>query len=39
MKVTGNDTALGFNAGVLYEFTPQTRAGVTYHSKVKYKRG
>ncbi|WP_278349280.1 OmpP1/FadL family transporter [Stutzerimonas kunmingensis] len=37
VKVTGNDTALGFNAGVLYEFTPQTRAGVTYHSKVKYK--
>ncbi len=37
VKVTGNDTALGFNAGVLYEFTPHTRAGVTYHSKVKYK--
>jgi len=37
VKVTGNDTALGFNAGVLYEFTPQTRAGLTYHSKVKYK--
>lgn len=37
VKVTGNDTALGFNAGVLYEFTPQTRAGITYHSKVAYK--
>ncbi|MDX2352522.1 MULTISPECIES: OmpP1/FadL family transporter [Stutzerimonas] len=37
VKVTGTDTALGFNAGVLYEFTPQTRAGVTYRSKVAYK--
>jgi long-chain fatty acid transport protein len=37
VKVKGDDTALGFNAGVLYEFTPQTRAGLTYHSKVKYK--
>lgn len=36
VKVTGNDTALGFNAGLLYEFTPQTRAGITYHSKVAY---
>ncbi len=37
VKVKGDDTAVGFNAGVLYEFTPQTRAGLTYHSKVKYK--
>jgi len=37
IKVTGNDTALGFNAGVLYEFSPRTRAGLTYHSKVAYK--
>lgn len=37
VKVKGDDTALGFNAGVLYEFSPQTRAGITYHSKVKYK--
>ncbi|WP_437881800.1 OmpP1/FadL family transporter [Pseudomonas sp. LRF_L74] len=37
VKIEGDDTALGFNAGVLYEFTPQTRAGLTYHSKVKYK--
>ncbi|RRV16029.1 OmpP1/FadL family transporter [Pseudomonas saudiphocaensis] len=37
VKVTGDDTALGFNAGLLYEFTPHTRAGITYHSKVKYK--
>ena len=32
----GDDTAVGFNAGVLYEFTPNTRAGVTYHPRVKY---
>ncbi|MEK1938957.1 MAG: outer membrane protein transport protein [Pseudomonas sp.] len=37
VKIKGDDTALGYNIGVLYEFTPQTRAGVTYHSKVKYK--
>lgn len=37
VKVTGDDTALGFNLGVLYEFTPHTRLGVTYRSKVDYK--
>ncbi|WP_313054873.1 OmpP1/FadL family transporter [Pseudomonas lopnurensis] len=36
VKVTGDDTALGFNAGILYEFSPRTRAGLTYHSKVDY---
>ncbi|EIK51459.1 long-chain fatty acid transporter [Stutzerimonas stutzeri TS44] len=36
VKVKGDDTAVGFNAGVLYEFTPHTRMGVTYHSKVEY---
>lgn len=36
VKVKGDDTALGFNAGVLYEFSPRTRAGLTYHSKVDY---
>nr|WP_306811992.1 outer membrane protein transport protein [Pseudomonas oleovorans] len=36
VRVKGDDTAVGFNAGVLYEFTPNTRAGVTYHSRVKY---
>jgi len=36
VKVKGEDVAVGFNAGVLYEFTPQTRAGLTYHSRVKY---
>lgn len=36
VKVKGDDVAVGFNAGVLYEFSPQTRAGLTYHSRVKY---
>lgn len=36
VKVTGDDTAVGFNVGVLYEFSPGTRAGVTYRSKVEY---
>lgn len=37
VEIKGDDTAIGYNIGVLYEFTPQTRAGLTYHSKVKYK--
>jgi long-chain fatty acid transport protein len=36
VKVKGDDTAVGFNAGVLYEFTPHTRMGLTYRSKVEY---
>lgn len=36
IKVTGDDTAIGFNAGLLYEFTPHTRLGLTYHSNVDY---
>ncbi|MGY8821490.1 MAG: OmpP1/FadL family transporter [Pseudomonadales bacterium] len=36
VKIKGDDTALGFNVGVLYEFTPHTRAGITYRSKVDY---
>ncbi|UFQ96223.1 OmpP1/FadL family transporter [Pseudomonas wenzhouensis] len=36
VRVKGDDTAVGFNLGVLYEFTPGTRAGITYHSRVKY---
>ncbi|WXL27988.1 outer membrane protein transport protein [Ectopseudomonas mendocina] len=37
VKVKGDDTAVGYNIGALYEFTPSTRAGITYHSKVKYR--
>lgn len=35
-KIEGDDTAFGFNAGILYEVTPQTKLGLTYHSKVDY---
>ncbi|MDH4612662.1 outer membrane protein transport protein [Pseudomonas sp. BN102] len=36
VKVKGDDIALGFNAGVLFELDPRTRFGLTYHSKVDY---
>ena len=31
-KLTGDDYALGFNAGVLFQVTPETRVGVAYRS-------
>ena len=31
-----DDTAYGYHAGILYEFSPDTRAGLSYHSKVKH---
>lgn len=31
---TADDTAYGFHFGGLYEFSPCTRAGISYHSKV-----
>jgi len=37
VKLKGDDTALGFNVGVLVQATDTTRVGLTYHSKVKYK--
>jgi long-chain fatty acid transport protein len=37
VKVKGDDTALGFNVGILVQATDSTRLGATYHSKVKYK--
>ncbi|MBN0977983.1 MULTISPECIES: outer membrane protein transport protein [Pseudomonas] len=37
IKIKGDDTALGFNVGVLVQATDTTRVGLTYHSKVKYK--
>ncbi|MGF0236855.1 OmpP1/FadL family transporter [Rhodococcus sp. IEGM1300] len=37
VKIKGDDTALGFNVGVLVQATDSTRVGLTYHSKVKYK--
>jgi long-chain fatty acid transport protein len=36
LKTNGDDTALGFNAGILVQATEQTRLGMTYHSKVSY---
>ncbi|AHL34189.1 Long-chain fatty acid transport protein [Pseudomonas brassicacearum] len=36
LKSTGDDTALGFNAGILVQATDRTRMGLTYHSKVSY---
>lgn len=37
IKIKGDDTALGFNVGVLVQATDTTRVSLTYHSKVKYK--
>ena len=37
VKIKGDDTALGYNIGVLVQATDTTRLGLTYHSKVKYK--
>ncbi|MBV7552400.1 outer membrane protein transport protein [Pseudomonas sp. PDM28] len=37
VKIEGDDTALGYNIGVLVQATDSTRVGLTYHSKVKYK--
>ena len=35
VKLSGDSWGFGFNLGLLYEFTPQTRAGIAYRSKVK----
>jgi long-chain fatty acid transport protein len=35
-KVTGNDGSWGWNVGVLWQATPQTRFGAAYRSQVKY---
>ena len=37
VKIKGDDTAIGFNAGLLVQATDTTRLGLTYHSKVTYK--
>ncbi|MFI8608455.1 OmpP1/FadL family transporter [Pseudomonas sp. NPDC077649] len=37
VEVKGDDFAMGFNAGVLFELNAATRFGLTYHSKVDYK--
>ncbi|KPH02371.1 Long-chain fatty acid transport protein [Pseudomonas sp. RIT-PI-q] len=37
VKIKGDDTALGYNVGILVQATDRTSVGLTYHSKVKYK--
>jgi len=37
VKIKGDDTAIGFNAGIMIQATDSTRLGLTYHSKVDYK--
>ena len=34
---TADNWSTGYNAGVLYEFSPQTRVGLNYRSKIKHK--
>lgn len=34
--VRGDDGAWGFNVGLLYEFSPDTRVGLSYRSKIDY---
>jgi long-chain fatty acid transport protein len=34
---TASDWGTGYNAGLLYEFSPQSRVGLAYRSKIKYK--
>lgn len=36
VRIKGDDTAVGFNAGILVQPTNTTRIGLTYHSKVSY---
>ena len=35
-NVTGNDSAWGWNVGVLWQASEQTRVGAAYRSKIKY---
>lgn len=37
VKIEGDDTALGYNIGLLWSPTERTNVGLTYHSKVEYK--
>jgi long-chain fatty acid transport protein len=36
VKITGDDDSWGWNAGVLWQVTPQTRIGAAYRSPIKY---
>ena len=35
-RVKGDDSAWGWNIGVLWDVTPQTRVGAAYRSSIKY---
>ncbi|WP_449431579.1 OmpP1/FadL family transporter [Pseudomonas putida] len=37
VKIKGDDTAVGYNIGLLVQATDRTRVGLTYHSMVDYK--
>ncbi|HEF4762400.1 TPA: outer membrane protein transport protein [Pseudomonas putida] len=37
VKIKGDDTAVGYNIGIMIQALDSTRVGLTYHSKVKYK--
>lgn len=37
VKIKGDDTAYGYNIGILVQATDHTRVGLTYHSMVDYK--
>ena len=37
VKISGDDTAIGYNIGILVQATDSTRVGLTYHSMVDYK--
>ena len=36
VTIKGDDTAIGYNLGLLVDFNEATRWGITYHSKVSY---
>jgi len=35
-RLKGNDTSWGWNAGAMFQLSPQTRLGVAYRSRIKY---
>ncbi len=35
VSLTGDDWGIGYNAGLLYEFTQDTRVGIAYRSRIK----
>lgn len=36
-KITGDDSAWGYNLGALFQISPNTRVGVAYRSDIKFK--